>query len=93
MATDHAAVLEQLTGVIGDLRPLRGAAPTELQQAQLAVAHAVSADQSETIARATSIGRALDPAAISAEHRAGLASAAAAASARPRRACIVRTLR
>jgi hypothetical protein len=81
MATDQAAVLERLTSLIGDLRPARGAAPTQLQQAQLAVARAVSVGQSETISRAPA--RALDPAAISAEHRAGLEAAADAARAQP----------
>ncbi|HEY8037838.1 MAG TPA: hypothetical protein VIF37_19850 [Methylobacter sp.] len=75
MITEKTTLLDRLTNLIGDLRPLPGASPKTLEQARIAVARAAAAGQQESVARATPVKPAIDPHAISAEHRAGIEAA------------------
>ncbi len=83
MAIEEHALVDQLTSLIGDLRPSPGISRQQWEQAQVAVARAVAAGQAVPISLATSVRPAVDRLAISAEHRAGLESAAASVIRQP----------
>jgi hypothetical protein len=83
MPAEKTALLDRLITLTGDLRPLPGASPRQLEQARIAVARAVAAGQPESVTRVTSVQPAIDPRAISAEHRASIASAVDSVMAQP----------
>ena|SRR5213596_2957353 len=83
MTQEKTALLDRLTTLIGDLRSLPGASPKQLEQARIAVARAIAADQREAVIRVASVQPTLDPREISAEHRASLESAVDSVIAQP----------
>lgn len=81
MPDEKTALLDRLTTLTGDLRPLPGAPPDTLQRALIAVARAVTVDQPESVTRVTAVQP--DPRAIPAERRARLEAALDSVIARP----------
>jgi len=83
MPAEKTALLDRLTTLTGDLRPLPGASPKQLEEARIAMARAVAAAQPESVARVTSVQPAVDPRTISAEHRSSIESAVDSVIAQP----------